>query len=137
MAIMVQVEGNIEKIEGGRASFAFSEVKKFIEKYPDHQSSYRSYVKKMPSIIQVNGLGQALAFYYSKHGERAYEEIYKTSSLWLNQKFPDLLKDKEKTLVEVVINLKSQKYRLFTMEVMSLLNWMRKFVDGMVKEGEN
>ncbi|TQE88533.1 type III-B CRISPR module-associated protein Cmr5 [Ureibacillus terrenus] len=128
----------ISTIEGGRASFAFSEVKKFVETHREHAKDYRSYVKKMPAMIQVNGLGQTLAFYYSKKNKKAYYEIYQTITSWLKKEFPQFF-TKEQTLVEVVINLDSSDYRMFTIEVMALLNWMRKFVDGMVevKEGES
>ena len=118
-------------IENGRASFAFQEVKKAKEKDSVNFESYRSYVKKLPSLIQVNGLGQALAFCYQKRKE--YEEIYRSIHAWLKQRFSSFFQDDEKELVEVVINLPSADYRAVTMEVLALLNWMRKFAEGMAK----
>lgn len=132
-----KVDSQIAKIESGRASFAFNEVKAFVENNPADRTEYRSYVKKLPAMIQVNGLGQALAFYYSNNKKKAYFEIYQSLTKWLKEKFPEAFQQGEnQTLVDVVINLDSQDYRLFTLEVMALLNWMRKFVDGMVKAGD-
>ena len=40
----------------------------------------------------------------------------------------------EGELVEQVINLESQTYRQVTVETLALLNWMRRFVDGLMKD---
>ena len=48
-------------IENGRAAYAYNAVDEFIQKHPDKKENYRSYIKRLPSIIQTNGLGQALA----------------------------------------------------------------------------
>lgn len=56
-------------IENGRAAFAFQEVKRAKEQLRENFETYRSYVKKMPSLIQVNGLGQTLAFYFQKRNK--------------------------------------------------------------------
>lgn len=119
-------------IENGRAIFAFEAVKKAKEGGVKDFKAYRSYVKKMPSLIQVNGFGQALAFCFQKGKE--YDAIYSTLRDWLKEKYKDKFKDKE--FVEVVISLSSAEYRAWTMEALALLNWMRKFADGMAKQGE-
>ena len=104
---------------------------------------YRSYVKKMPSLIQVNGLGQTLAFYFSKIDEkvegRIYGEIYRTVATWLKRQFPEQFREsteEDHQLIKTVINLGSRDYRTFAMETLALLNWMRKFVDGLVTSDE-
>lgn len=63
----------MQQIEGGRASFAFQEVKKAVDQLDKDSTKvklYSSYLKRLPSMIQVNGLGQAMAFYYSKKIKR-------------------------------------------------------------------
>lgn len=134
---MCVVAKNIQRvgIENGRAAFAFEAVKKVKEdKRIGKFENYRSYVKKMPSLIQVNGLGQALAFCYQK--EKEYEAIYQALHEWFQEKYPHAFQGDKKEFVQVVINLPSAEYRLWTMEALALLNWMRKFVDGMAKENE-
>ncbi|AST00690.1 MULTISPECIES: type III-B CRISPR module-associated protein Cmr5 [Geobacillus] len=128
------METNVKRvgIENGRASFAFQEVKQAKERLRGSFENYRSYVKKMPSLIQVNGLGQALAFCFQKGKE--YKMIYQSLAKWMKTQFPDQFSMKNQEFVEVVVNLSSADYRLWTMEAMALLDWMRKFADGMAKD---
>lgn len=135
----------ISKIENGRAAFAFKEVKAVVEGKPEVKNSeFRSYIKRMPTMIQVNGLGQTLAFYYSKSNKyKAYEAVYRIVQQWIEKEaLPDLFNpnDGYAEFVEKVINLNSNEYKQVAAEVMALLNWMRRFVEGMVqsedKDGE-
>lgn len=129
-------EGNVSKsaaIEEGRASFAFREVKDFVDSHrgkKDANKNFKSYIKKMPTMIQVNGLGQTIAFYYSK-GE-VYTQIYSIIEKSLRQRFDNFSAD----LIEWIVNLDSKQYRIATEETMALLNWMRKFVSGMVEDSD-
>ncbi|GAD15278.1 cmr5 family CRISPR-associated protein [Geobacillus kaustophilus GBlys] len=128
------METNVKRvgIENGRAAFAFQEVKQAKERLRGSFENYRSYVKKMPSLIQVNGLGQALAFCFQKGKE--YKAIYQSLAKWMREQFPDQFSSANQELVEAVVNLSSADYRLWTMEAMALLDWMRKFADGMAKD---
>lgn len=119
-------------IENGRAAYAFDNVKNAVEEMNINKKEYRSYVKKLPTLIQVNGLGQALAFCYQKGGE--YRVIYDQIHVWLKEAYPQYFSEENREFVEEVIKLNSAEYRVLTMETLALLNWMRKFVDGMVKE---
>ncbi|BBW98380.1 type III-B CRISPR module-associated protein Cmr5 [Geobacillus icigianus] len=121
-------------IENGRAAFAFQEVKRAKEQLRENFETYRSYVKKMPSLIQVNGLGQTLAFYFQKKKQNEYKVIYHTLAQWMKEQFPDQFSSGNEELVEVVVHLSSAEYRLWTMEAVALLDWMRKFADGMAKD---
>lgn len=127
------LENHRVKIENGRADYAYNIVENTIQKNsPEKNSEYRSYIKKLPSIIQVNGLGQALAYYFSKKGEykRIYDQIYG----WLKINNKEYFPNENEEFVKAVINMDSKEYRVITMEVLALLNWMRRFVDGMVKK---
>lgn len=127
------LENQRVKIENGRADYAYNIVANTIQKNsPEKNSEYRSYIKKLPSIIQVNGLGQALAFCFSKGGEykRIYDQIYG----WLKINNKEYFPNENEEFVKAVINMDSKEYRVITMEVLALLNWMRRFVDGMVKK---
>ncbi|WNS77426.1 type III-B CRISPR module-associated protein Cmr5 [Bacillus sp. DTU_2020_1000418_1_SI_GHA_SEK_038] len=119
-------------IENGRAAYAFGEVKRIVESGNHNNKKYRSYVKKIPSLIQVNGLGQTLAFCFQKKKE--YLAIYQQIHRWLKETHGEYFIDESKELVEVVVSLKSSEYRMLTMETIALLNWMRKFADGMINE---
>lgn len=60
--------------------------------------------------------------------------IYHTLARWMKEQFPDQFPSGNEELVEVVVHLSSAEYRLWTMETVALLDWMRKFADGMAKD---
>lgn len=128
---------SLQKLEQGRAAYAFDEIDRHIKNQRISDDLLRSYIKKMPSMIQINGLGQTIAFYYSKRSGKkegiVYDAIYHTIQTWLKTKFPDYFKEHQE-LVQAVINVHSSEYRLLTVETLALLNWMKKFVDGMVQK---
>lgn len=121
-------QSNINIMENGRAKFAYEAVKDLMENSRNKQSEIRSYIKRLPIMIQTNGLGQALAFYYSKGGQHG--EIYKKISAWFsdNDKYSLLTINDE--LIEAIVKMDRATYRFVTNEVMELLNWMRRFADG-------
>jgi CRISPR-associated protein Cmr5 len=123
----------IHQIEHGRAAFAFDQVKQAVQKLAGDAQNYKSYVRSLPSMIQVNGLGQALAFCYAKKRDyRAYKDIYESIFDWLQIKFPDRFQQQSE-LVEEAVKLSSEDYRRVTMEVLALLNWMGRFAEGMIE----
>lgn len=136
---MSNTQISMQQIEGGRASFAFQEVNQSTTALnnKDKVKLYSSYLKRLPSMIQVNGLGQAIAFYYSKKNKgNEYELIYQSIGKWL-QGNPVNMLDTNKELVKAIVELNSEEYRRVTVEVLALLNWMRKFATGMHTEWED
>lgn len=133
---------NLRQLEGGRAAYAFkcaqqgSKIKESV--------AYKSYVKKLPMLIKTNGLGAAYAFVLSKKDESeqkkgyAYKLIYDQTQEWLasdNKKF--LLRGNEnQDLVKTLTELKSHEYRAVTVEVLALLNWLRRFAEGLIAGDE-
>lgn len=122
------------QIEEGRAAFAFEHVKQAVEELAEDAQNYKSYVRSLPSMIQVNGLGQAMAFYYArKRKYKAYRDIYNSIFNWLQRKFPDHFQQQNE-LVEEVVKLRSEDYRMITMELLALMNWMGRFAEGMIED---
>ena len=113
-------------IEQGRAQKAYEFVET-MKKKSDKKvwEEYSSGVKKLPVLIKTNGLGQALAFI--KNRNTGLHAIYEDLTKWLKIPYPRLGSD----LVKYVVNQNSPEYRHLTIEVLGLLNWMRRFVDGM------
>ncbi|MCX7845569.1 MAG: type III-B CRISPR module-associated protein Cmr5 [Dictyoglomaceae bacterium] len=157
---MSEKETIITKLEKGRAEFAYRcalEGKKILtitqinsEYYEDDK--YKSYVKKLPSMILSNGLGQTLAYIYSKrkkekdnkkpgskeNPKNAYDLIYKQLTDYLKSDSTARIKiptDKNE-LIEWVISLDSYNYRYVTEELLAFLNWLKKFAEGMIEEEE-
>ncbi|WP_161848545.1 type III-B CRISPR module-associated protein Cmr5 [Athalassotoga saccharophila] len=125
-------------LEDGRASKAYDfvfEAKQILK--PDEQKKYKSYVKKIPMLIKVNGLGPTMAFINSKIGESkreesAYNKIYVQIEQWLIYK-----KLINENLISEIIRKNSYEYRIITNEVIALLTWMKRFVESMIEGDEN
>ena len=110
-----------------------NEICKEKEKLQYYTSDYKSYVKKIPSMIQTNGLSATLAFMYSKG--KTYVIIYEQIEEWLKNKRK--LKENSEELVKWVISLDSPEYKYITNEVMALFMWLRRFAEGMIEKGDS
>ena len=121
-----------EKLENGRAANAFEKVKAQVNEA--HAEDYKRFVKKMPMMIQTNGLGHTLAFYFSK--KDAHKQVYEDLKDWCADSMPSISGDEE--LIEQIVNLDSEDYKWVTLEILAYLNWMRRFVEGMIegKQGD-
>jgi len=133
-------ETTINKLERGRAEFAYECAKEAIEKYESNdkkKKEYRSYVRKLPTMILTNGLGQALAFVVSKKEEgNAYELIYNQLTGYMKSKCVTRISmdPSKEDLLEWIISCDSQTYRYITQEILAFLNWLKRFTEGMIEE---
>ncbi|MCX7999851.1 MAG: type III-B CRISPR module-associated protein Cmr5 [Leptospiraceae bacterium] len=93
-----------------------------------NHNEYKQYIKKLPMMIYTNGLSASLAFVFSK-GSPAYKKIYEQIGNWLQEK--QIIKAE---LIKEILELDSINYRVATNEVLALLEWMKRFADGMLKE---
>jgi len=107
-------------IENGRANAAY----KMCNEQRNSMREYRTRVKDLPSMIQVNGLAPAIAFLYSKR-RGAYRRLYSDIESWLISQ--NLI---QANLMESLTRMDAMRYRQVTVEVMALLGWMKRFVDG-------
>jgi CRISPR-associated protein Cmr5 len=140
---MQQNVTTLKGIEQGRATYAFEAVKEISDDGSKRlKENYKSVAKKLPVLIKTNGLGQTLAFIKSKGGkkdktgkkiENGYDKLYKQIGDWLRTDATNQLVPQGE-LVKQVIQLKSPIYRQVTVETLALLNWVRRFVDGLMKE---
>lgn len=127
---------NINKLEQGRAEFAYQCAKKANIDLKEKAGDYKPYAKKIPMMIKTNGLGSALAFIKSKsksgHGHEAYSKLYKQISEWLQKEEAGALIKQGDDLVFAVIDMESSDYRATTVEVFALFNWLRRFAEGLI-----
>ena len=121
---------NSEGIEGKRALFAF----RCVEEAGDGDK-YRSLVKKMPAYIKSNGLGQTLGFLFSKHTDNSEHKLLLDQFrqyLIFFQFIPENKVDL-KDFIECLITIDPFQYQYATFEVLNLLNWLRRFAEGMLR----
>ncbi len=128
-------ENSIRGIEQGRAAFAYDCVKEIAQNTDeDLKKKYKSGAKKLPVLIKTNGLGQALAFINKR--DNGNIKLYDLIGKWLDDK--QLVELGENVdLVDIIINKPSNEYRRITTETLALLNWVRRFVDGLMKDVED
>ena len=128
------------------------------------ESKYKSYVKSSASYIQINGLGNTIAFYKSKFEadfnkyvnelkkrsldeNKVYEEAFKRLSNdkkaykllcdHLNEWFKKRFR-KNEDIIEWIISENTSSIEVFqvTKEIISLLNWMKRFAEAELRDRE-
>jgi len=98
------------------------------------KGKYGSVVRKLPSYILTNGLGQTLAFLKAKgKGEpgNEHEILYRHLADWVGSK----VHANGDFLDWLVNNATSQQYRLATMEALALLQWLKRFAEAELPKG--
>jgi CRISPR-associated protein Cmr5 len=98
------------------------------------KARYGSVVRKLPSYILTNGLGQTLAFLKAKgKGEpgNEHEVLYRHLADWVGRKV-----NADGDLLSWLVNTAtSQQYRLATMEALALLQWLKRFAEAELPKG--
>ncbi len=130
---------NMKQSELNRAKFAYDCVDSVLSKNKKTQESYKSYVKKIPTLIQVNGLAGTFAFVFSKKGDKegqkeAYKIIYEQVDNWLKQNYKN---DNNEELAKWIIEQNPKLYKAITIEVLALFSWLKRFAEGMIEGEEN
>jgi len=124
-------ENSMSGIEQGRASYAYNKVLSVTYQSEGIQKKYKSYAKKLPVLIKTNGLGQALVFTQIK--DEGSKELYQQISDWLGER--ELINSSD-DMTGQVVSMNSFKYRQAANEVLAFMNWVRRFVDGLMAKVE-
>lgn len=140
-----------QSLEQKRAAFAWKCITQVSD---EHRKEYAGLAKSAPADIQINGLGQVLAFWRAKGYEKgkskgnAHSSIYAHVSEWLgdNERF-----NVEKRFVEEgagnakrkvekwVLNwltdtASTDDYRRATTEAIAFLVWLKRFAEAELDE---
>lgn len=132
----------MQTIQQRRAAYALKKVENATSRIEDEKKNtggakdkkkldpkeFKSYAASFPSMIRMNGLGQAAVFYFSKgtgdKGNAAYGELYNLLSEWL--KLPEQ-PYAEYELLKGITDKDAHAYRLAQAEALLLLDWVKKF----------
>ena len=124
-------------LEQGRAAHAYRAAEEGSK--IDKKKEYKSYVKKMPMLVKVNGLGAAMAFAFakgSKNGSAQKKDpwglLYLQLEDWVREK-GILGTFEQNQFAQKLTDSSSDKYRSTTVEVLALLNWMKRFADALIE----
>lgn len=114
---------------------------------------YKTLVRKMPALIQKNGLIGTLAFVFSKNSSPEHAEVFRNTINWTlsNGKINDLIKNNDfvkeqndglskqnmEKYIEWVCKLEPTQYRQVTKEMMILFGWIKRFADALIDEEDD
>lgn len=137
---------NIEQQRGQQAWENIREIKDLKDK--DREKKYRTLARGLNAMIQINGLGQTLGFFYAK-GEKEWREKRKRNehfyllrhlTHWMHGHFiesiVDSTDDKIDGFLDWVMHIASSAdYRRATTECLAFGNWLSRFAEAEL-EGE-
>lgn len=99
---------------------------------------YGTLARKLPSYLQVSGLGQTLAFLYGRGFARGKPDEQSAEGLLLKQ-IGAYLQDfcKRPRVVdpmETLLSLRPAEYRAATRELVAIAEWLKRFAEGRLGE---
>lgn len=123
-----------------RANAAWRCVEEAGQQSPDFKKRYGTLARKLPALIQTNGLGQALAFLYSKakfaEAEDKRSSEAKANGTIFNQLSDRVMKELEIAsqdqgkLLRVLVQQQTAFYRRATAEALAFALWLRRFAEA-------
>lgn len=109
-----------------RAKSAWDNVESVNDK-----DKYGTLARKLPSMLQINGLGATLAFLQAKgkgNKEDGHAEIFDHVSKWVLGAFD--LSSKHTTLMDLVRDADVDTYRRATTEAIEYAIWLKRYVEA-------
>lgn len=95
---------------------------------------YATLARKLPSYLQVSGLGQTMAFLYAKSKDVGAEQMLcKQLSIYLQTRFGGT----EVDVMAMIIKLEPDVYRRATQELMQVTDWLKRFAEGRLGKGSD
>lgn len=119
----------IQTIEQQRAKYALEKIQKIS---PEDHEEWLSRATEIPAMIQMNGLGQTMAFYRSK-GD-IHNKMYDLVSVWLCEKMKVF--QNQKDLMMGIVSADMSTYRMAQAESQALLIWVKKFSKAYCRKKE-
>jgi len=130
----------MKTLEQERSSYAFECISKI--KGENFEKDASSLIAKLGTLILTNGLGNTLAFLFSKAKDHHLETIAIISN-WLYKlegRKEEIKKDNvqqkiDQIMKKFVLDVDVEKYMYYTDETLRLINWLRRFSDAMLESG--
>lgn len=135
---------HINDVQDERAQWAWKQVAVAAD-LPKISARYGTLTRKLPSYLQVNGLGQTLAFLYSKRrdtkgrtgdglllvqlGLRLAKEVSGSRSLTEAEVDPD-----PAPVMAWLVGLTPDGYRRASHEARCVAEWLKRFAEGRLEE---
>lgn len=149
------VEEKISEVEEKISEEVLGDLRRFIQQGPEgeekekkkivvefmrqFQSKYRSYIERIPSMILSSGTGMTFAFISSKKKQgNPYDVIYShmVDYIAVDLGYPIQTSSGGDVLVGFIISVSSKEYMHITDRILLLFKWLKRFVEGMIREEE-
>ena len=121
----------MQMLQQERAKYALEQVQAAVHNSDFNGKEFKSYAAGLPAMIQMNGLGQAAAFYFSQG--KTYRKLYEILSGWLTR--ADQPYAGQTDLLAGITQQDMHDYRVAQAEALLLLDWVKKFAKAYVREG--
>ncbi len=127
-----------KSINQQRAKNAFEQVKKLQENNNDSatRSNYVSYVENLPTMILINGLGQAMATLLAQVENDETDPhylLYDHVQKWLCRDDQSAPFRGKKDLMEAIVSSSREEYIKAQAEALAYLEWLKKFAVAFLK----
>ena len=108
--------------EQERAKHAWHRIEQVDGQGDSVKQNYGSWARKLPAMIQTNGLAQTMAFLCAK-GKDHHKLLYQHVSQWMLEK-------EDGKLLPTLLEEDSGTYRRRTTEAIAYSLWLRRFAEG-------
>jgi CRISPR type III-B/RAMP module-associated protein Cmr5 len=118
-----------QTLEQERAAAAWTDIESV--KGDSEQKKYGTLARKLPAMIQMNGLGTVLAFLLAKGKNKENDGhmlIFNHLSKWILSRMKT--SDKPKDLMALVRNAEMDLYRQITTEAIEYGIWLKRYVEA-------
>lgn len=111
-----------QTLEQQRAKQAWEHISSVRE---EERSDYKTRARDLPAMIQLNGLGSAMAFLLSKPKKGAYKRIYQHLSDWVTKQMAY-----QGDLMRLIRDEDMGLYRRATTEAIEYGIWLKRYVES-------
>lgn len=130
-------------IQQQRADFALTHIQSW-SKTPE--TDLLTCIRGLPAMIQTNGLGQAMAFYYAK--KKTHRKVYKLVADWLMEEGKPYAKaavqhsahytsqnrgEANDQLLVCIVKSDQRTYQLAQLETQAFLVWVVRFAQAFIE----
>ncbi|WP_448216490.1 type III-B CRISPR module-associated protein Cmr5 [Endozoicomonas sp. 2B-B] len=126
-------------VQQQRAAFSYERVSQVVAlKNPDAAKVFKAKANSLPAMVQMNGLGQSLAFAKSKADPQkaegiAWQHLYDLVSDWHGREtgcYPDT------DVLEGIMSQDMHVYRQAQAETQALMVWVKQFARAEIRISE-
>ncbi len=126
----------IEQKRGERAWEYIGGEQGVIRQQANYQKEYRSLARGLNAMIQINGLGQTLAFLKAKGNKKEngqpvqnpHRQLFEQLSRWISDQMQ--LQGQSDLLTWIIRDASTTQYRRATTEALAFGTWLRRFAEA-------